>query len=176
MPGKNAKKATDVLNKIAGSTDADTKLVRMFFDEVRLIAKSEIGRDLQRLVGPTDIANAALKSALSEVKKKGDQEWSTDRFRRLARKIAKNKVRDVAREQGRQKRDGGVQWALEGTETSATSDPGERLAAIPASLCKAGLELSENVRYRHRHRKPYSSLIIFTIAASNAAVTSFRTS
>lgn len=125
--------ATGYIRAIHRSGDAETGLVKLFFEELHEFAESQIGEHLQQRIGPSDIANAALRSALSEVRKKGAEEWSTDRFRRLAKTIAAHKVLDAADAHGAQKRDekrevGGDGARIEGLTTEG-DDPAERAAA-----------------------------------------------
>jgi hypothetical protein len=130
---KTAGGATSYIRRIHQAVDADTELVKMFFDELWHFAESQIGEHLQHRVGPSDIANAALHSALREVKKKGAEEWSTERFRRLAKKIARHKILDQADKHRMQMRDVKRESdSFEGQteEVSAGSDdPAERAAA-----------------------------------------------
>ena len=132
--------ATSYIRRIHRSIDADSELVKMFFDELWHFAESQIGEHLQHRIGPSDIANAALRSALSEVKKKGAEEWSGERFRRLAKTIASHKIKDEADSQSTQKRDGKRKTDVyEGrmeAVTAKSTDPSDQVAARElAVLC-----------------------------------------
>jgi hypothetical protein len=139
--------ATSYLRRIDRSVDADSELVKMFFDELWHFAESQIGKHLQRHVGPSDIANAALRSALSEVKKKGAEEWSGERFRRLAKKIASHKIKDEADSHSTQKRDGkretDVYKGRMEAATGASTDPSDQVAAKELAVLWASEALSQ---------------------------------
>lgn len=139
-------RATSYIRRIHRSIDADSELVKMFFDELWHFAESQIGEHLQHRIGPSDIANAALRSALSEVKKKGAEEWSGERFRRLAKTIASHKIKDEADSQSTQKRDGKRETDVcEGRMEAATAestDPSDQVAARELAVLWASEAIS----------------------------------
>jgi hypothetical protein len=145
-PG-NPAAATSYIRRIHQAVDADSALVKMFFDELRRFAQSEIGDHLQSRVGASDIANAALRSALSEVKKKGDEEWSGERFRRLAKRIALHKIKDQADNRKSQKRDiareTDVHEGRVDAVTGKSTDPSDQVAATELAVLFASEVFSQ---------------------------------
>ena len=61
---------TELVERVkAGELDAETAIVQHFWQTARRAAYRQLSARIRRFEDPTDIANAALRSALSKLKK-----------------------------------------------------------------------------------------------------------
>lgn len=96
---------SEILERVkGGDSDAETALVEHFWAETRQIALRELNRypaGVRHFEGASDIANAALKSALSYVGKDASNVDNQSQFYTLLRTVIKRKVIDAARHESR---------------------------------------------------------------------------
>lgn len=89
---------TQLLEKVkSGDRDAADEIVRNFWESARHAAHRHLTAAVRRFQSASDIANAALRSALSELAKPNNTFPNRDAFERLVLKIVHRKRKSAAR-------------------------------------------------------------------------------
>ena len=116
---------SEYLEKYKDSRTIEGAIANAFFEEARRYAESRIQQKFKASFSGSDIANAAIKSALSEVAKGRIANASSEEFRRLLFKIVRTKVADQIRHHDRSMRSPRhtVDLDPELTPSQASTDP-----------------------------------------------------
>lgn len=127
---------TDLLAKLKGSEEAESALANYFWELARQIAfrqLSELPGGVQQFASPSDIANAALRSALSHVAKGDSKVKDRDEFAKLIATIAMRKSISAARHETAGGRDVHRRASLEGYEGDDRAQSPPEVAALKES-------------------------------------------
>lgn len=127
---------TELVERVkAGELDAETAIVQHFWQTARRAAYTQLSARVRRFEDPSDIVNAALRSALSHLKKpKGAKIRTTDEVESLVLMIVGRKGRSTGRRYSAKKRDSRRLRPLTDGETEGDS---KHRVPTPEELAKA---------------------------------------
>jgi predicted DNA-binding protein (UPF0251 family) len=102
----NRQPITDLLQKAkSGDRNAANEIIRHFWESARQAARRNLQAAVRRYKSGSDIANAALRSAISELEKAKSAFASRDEFENLILKIVDRKKKSATRHVLAEKRD-----------------------------------------------------------------------
>lgn len=107
MNKKDSEPISEHLQQIGKLEKAESEVVKYFWNEIRTRAERMIGPELRKRLSASELASAALNSALGAVREGKQQLASRGRFEALVQTILQRKLVDEIRKTTAQKREPG---------------------------------------------------------------------